>query len=131
MWHYPELKMMFIYIKNNMSFEQFRMLIHNIIRLYKNGCALQNVSSIKNSFLSSIEKVIPVLLTELYGSVVATEIINYVKEDCEYDLEEIFGLIDGHSKLISKDSAIALWKLEEMFPHDEMFQYFNKITSGE
>ena len=114
-----------------MSFEQFRMLIHNIIRLYKNGCALQNVSSIKNSFLSSIEKVIPVLLTELYGSVVATEIINYVKEDCEYGLEEIYGLIDGHSKLISKDSAIALWKLEEMFPHDEMFQYFHKITSGE
>ena len=36
-----------------MSFEQFRMLIHNIIRLYKNGCALQHVASIKNSFLSS------------------------------------------------------------------------------
>lgn len=114
-----------------MSFEQFRMLIHNIIRLYKNGCALQHVASIKNSFLSSIEKVIPVLLTELYGSVVATEIINYVKEDCEYDLEEIYGLIDGHSKLISKDSAIALWKLEEMFPHDEMFKYFQKKISCE
>ena len=114
-----------------MSFEQFRMLIHNIIGLYKNGCALQHVASIKNSFLSSIEKVIPVLLTELYGSVVATEIINYVKEDCEYDLEEIYGLIDGHSKLISKDSAIALWKLEEMFPHDEMFKYFQKKISGE
>lgn len=124
--------MMSISIKNSMlSFEQFRVLINNIIKLYKNGCALQHVPSIKNSFLTSIEKVVPVLLSELYGSVISIEILNYIKEESEYSLDEIYNLIDDYCKLISKDSAIELWKLEEIYPHDEMFKYFRKIISNE
>lgn len=124
--------MMYISIKNNMlSFEQFRVLINNIIKLYKNGCVLQHVPSIKNSFLTSIEKVVPVLFSELYGSVISTEILNYIKEESEYSLDEIYSLIDDHCKLISKDSAIQLWKLEEIYPHDEMFKYFRKFISNE
>lgn len=129
---YLELEMMFISIKNNMlSFDQFRVLINNIIKLYKNGCALQQVSSIKNSFLISIERVIPVLLSELYGSVISIEILNYIKEESEYSLDEIYNLIDDHCKLISKESAMTLWKLEELHPNDEMFKYFRKYISNE
>ena len=132
MLHYPEQRVMFISIKNNMlSFEQFKTLINNIIKLYRNGCALQQVSSIKNSFLVSIEKVVPVLLTELYGYVICNIILNYIKGSDEYSLEEIYSLIDEHSKLISQDSAITLWKLEEMYPHDEMFKFFRNFISNE
>ena len=114
MLHYLEPEMMFISIKNNMlSFEQFRVLINNIIKLYRNVCILQDRSYIQNTLLSNINRTVSILLTELYGSVICCEILNYVKNESEYSLEEIYGLIDNHCKLVSKDSAIALWKLEE------------------
>ena len=100
---------MFIFIKNNMlSFEQFRELISNLIRLYKSGCILQSKGFYKNGFLVAIEKSIPVLLSQCYGNVIADELINYIKEDTEYSLEEIYGLIDDNCKLISRDSAFTL-----------------------
>lgn len=132
MCHFQELGVMFISIKNNMlSFEQFKVLINNIIKLYKNGCLLQKGSIVQHSFLSTTIRTVSILLTELYGSVVCYEILNYVKEESEYSLEEIYDLIDGHNKLISKDSAISLWKLEELYPNDEMFKYFQKVISGD
>lgn len=114
-----------------LSFEQFRTLTHNLIRLYKNGCALQQIQSVKNPILSNIEKTIPILLAEAYGNVVSGELVSYIKEDSEYSLEEIHELIDDHCKLISKDSATTLWKLKELYPNDKMFEYFSKITSNE
>ena len=109
MLHYLEPEMMFISIKNNMlSFEQFRVLINNIIKLYRNVCILQDRSYIQNTLLSNINRTVSILLTELYGSVICCEILNYVKNESEYSLEEIYGLIDNHCKLVSKDSAIAL-----------------------
>lgn len=130
MYLYLELEEMFISIKSKMlSFEQFKVLINNIIKLYKNGCMMQSVSFIKNSFLTSIENVVPILLTELYGSIISSEIIKYIKDDSDYTLEEIYGLIDDHCRLISKDSAYTLWKLKEIFPHDEMFDYFSKYIN--
>lgn len=132
MCHFQELEVMFISIKNNMlSFEQFKVLINNIVKLYKNGCLLQKGSIVQHSFLSTIIRTVSILLTELYGSVVCYEILNYVREESEYSLEEIYDLIDGHNKLISKDSAISLWKLEELYPNDEMFKYFQKVISGD
>lgn len=132
MCHFQELEVMFISIKNNMlSFEQFRVLINNIVKLYKNGCLLQKGSIVQHSFLSTTIRTVSILLTELYGSVVCYEILNYVREESEYSLEEIYDLIDGHNKLISKDSAISLWKLEELYPNDEMFKYFQKVISGD
>lgn len=130
MYLYLELEEMFISIKNNMlSFEQFRVLINNIVKLYKNGCLLQKGSIVQHSFLSTTIRTVSILLTELYGSVVCYEILNYVREESEYSLEEIYDLIDGHNKLISKDSAYTLWKLKEIFPHDEMFDYFSKYIN--
>lgn len=132
MLHYQEPEMTFISIKNNMlSFEQFRVLINNIIKLYRNGCILQNGSHIQNTLLSNINRTISILLTELYGSVVCYEILSYVREESEYSLEEIYALIDSHCKLISKNSAMTLWKLEELYPNDEMFKYFSKFISNE
>lgn len=132
MCHFQELGVMFISIKNNMlSFEQFKVLINNIVKLYKNGCLLQKGSIVQHSFLSTTIRTVSILLTELYGSVVCYEILNYVREESEYSLEEIYDLIDGHNKLISKDSAISLWKLEELYPNDEMFKYFQKVISGD
>lgn len=132
MLHYLELEMTFISIKNNMlSFEQFRVLINNIIKLYRSGCVLQNGSHIQNTLLSNINRTISILLTELYGSVVCYEILNYVKEESEYSLEEIYDLIDDHCKLVSKNSAMTLWKLEELYPNDKMFKYFSKFISNE
>lgn len=123
---------MFTSIKNNMlSFEQFRVLINNIIKLYRQGCLLQQNNAIQNPLLSSIVRTVSILLTELYGSVVCYEILNYIKEESEYTLEEIYSLIDDHCKLVSKDSAMTLWKLEELYPHDEMFKYFRKFVSHE
>lgn len=118
---------MFIFIKNNMlSFEQFRELISNLIRLYKSGCILQSKGMYKNGFLVAVEKSIPVLLSQCYGNVIADEVINYIKEDTEYSLEEIYGLIDDNCKLISRDSAFTLWKLNESYPQNEMFSFFQK-----
>lgn len=132
MCHFQELGVMFISIKNNMlSFEQFKVLINNIVKLYKNGCLLQKGSIVQYSFLSTTIRTVSILLTELYGSVVCYEILNYVREESEYSLEEIYDLIDGHNKLISKDSAISLWKLEELYPNDEMFKYFQKVISSD
>lgn len=123
---------MFTSIKNNMlSFEQFRVLINNIIKLYRQGCLLQQNNAIQNPLLSSIVRTVSILLTELYGSVVCYEILSYIKEESEYTLEEIYSLIDDHSKLVSKDSAMTLWKLEELYPHDEMFKCFRKFVSHE
>lgn len=123
---------MFTSIKNNMlSFEQFRVLINNIIKLYRQGCLLQQNNAIQNPLLSSIVRTVSILLTELYGSVVCYEILNYIKEESEYTLEEIYSLIDDHCKLVSKDSAMTLWKLEELYPHDEMFKCFRKFVSHE
>ena len=123
---------MFTSIKNNMlSFEQFRVLINNIIKLYRQGCLLQQNNAIQNPLLSSIVRTVSILLTELYGSVVCYEILNYIKEESEYTLEEIYSLIDNHCKLVSKDSAMTLWKLEELYPHDEMFKCFRKFVSHE
>ena len=132
MCHFQELGVMFISIKNNMlSFEQFKVLINNIVKLYKNGCLLQKGSIVQHSFLSTTIRTVSILLTELYGSVVCYEILSYVREESEYSLEEIYDLIDGHNKLISKDSAISLWKLEELYPNDEMFKYFQKVISSD
>lgn len=132
MLHYLEPEMMFISIKNNMlSFEQFRVLINNIIKLYRNVCILQDRFYIQDTLLSNINRTVSILLTELYGSVICCEILNYVKEESEYSLEEIYGLIDNHCKLVSKDSAIALWKLEELYPNDEMLKFFRKVISNE
>lgn len=123
---------MFTSIKNNMlSFEQFRVLINNIIKLYRQGCLLQQNNAIQNPLLSSIVRTVSILLTELYGSVVCYEILSYIKEESEYTLEEIYSLIDDHCKLVSKDSAMTLWKLEELYPHDEMFKCFRKFVSHE
>lgn len=123
---------MFTSIKNNMlSFEQFRVLINNVIKLYRQGCLLQQNNAIQNPLLSSIVRTVSILLTELYGSVVCYEILSYIKEESEYTLEEIYSLIDDHCKLVSKDSAMTLWKLEELYPHDEMFKCFRKFVSHE
>lgn len=109
-----------------LSFEQFRELISNLIRLYKSGCILQSKGMYKNGFLVAVEKSIPVLLSQCYGNVIADEVINYIKEDTEYSLEEIYGLIDDNCKLISRDSAFTLWKLNELYPQNEMFSFFQK-----
>ena len=114
-----------------LSFEQFKTLINNIIKLYKNGCSLQGMHVFKVPLLSCIEKVIPVLLSETYGIVVSNLIMNYIKDESEYSLEEIYSVIDDHCKLVTQDSAIALWKLNEMFPNDNMFKTFISITSHE
>lgn len=114
-----------------LSFEQFRVLINNIIKLYRQGCLLQQNNAIQNPLLSSIVRTVSILLTELYGSVVCYEILSYIKEESEYTLEEIYSLIDDHCKLVSKDSAMTLWKLEELYPHDEMFKCFRKFVSHE
>lgn len=109
-----------------LSFEQFRELISNLIRLYKSGCMLQAKGMYKNGFLVAVEKSIPVLLSQCYGNVIADELINYIKEDTEYSLEEIYGLIDDNCKLISRDSMYTVWKLNELYPQNEMFSFFQK-----
>lgn len=130
MWRYPELDVMFISIKNKMlSYEQFRSLIHNVIRLYKNGCALQQLQSTKNPILYNIEKSIPILFSEAYGNVIAEEIIRYVKDESEYTLEEIYSTLDDFSKMISKNSAIAIWKLKELYPNNDMIIHFSSIIN--
>lgn len=90
------------------TFDQFRSLIGNIIKLYKNGCLLQQSTVFKNPILLSIERSIPILLTEAYGKVISDEIILYIKEESEYSLEEIYSVLDTFCRNISKDSAIAL-----------------------
>lgn len=126
---YLELLVMFIYIKNNMlSYIQFQELIGNLIGLYKSACLLQG-GMYKSKLLKTIEKTIPILLSEAYGNVVANEIINFIKDECEYDIKEIYELLDDNCKLISKDSAYALWKLEEIYPNNEMFSFFKKFIS--
>lgn len=121
---------MFISIKNNMlSFEQFKVLVNNIIKIYRQGCLLQQNKALQNPLLSSIIRTVSILLTELYGSIICSEILNYIKEESEYSLEEIYSLIDDHCKLISKDSAITLWKLEEIYPNDEMFKSFRNFIN--
>ena len=121
---------MFISIKNNMlSFEQFKVLVNNIIKTYRQGCLLQQNKALQNPLLSSIIRTVSILLTELYGSIICSEILNYIKEESEYSLEEIYSLIDDHCKLISKDSAITLWKLEEIYPNDEMFKSFRNFIN--
>lgn len=113
-----------------LSFEQFKTLIHNLIRLYKSGCMMQNVQSIKNPLLSNIEKTIPILLSEAYGNVIANEIVDYIKEDSEYSIEELYNSLDEFSKMISKDSAMTLWKLNELYPNNDMISYFMSITNA-
>lgn len=121
---------MFISIKNNMlSFEQFKVLVNNIIKIYRQGCLLQQNKALQNPLLSSIIRTVSILLTELYGSIICSEILNYIKEESEYSLEEIYSLIDDHCKLISKDSAITLWKLEEIYPNDDMFKSFRNFIN--
>lgn len=121
---------MFISIKNNMlSFEQFKVLVNNIIKIYRQGCLLQQNKALQNPLLLSIIRTVSILLTELYGSIICSEILNYIKEESEYSLEEIYSLIDDHCKLISKDSAITLWKLEEIYPNDEMFKSFRNFIN--
>ena len=121
---------MFISIKNNMlSFEQLKVLVNNIIKIYRQGCFLQQNKALQNQLLSSIIRTVSILLTELYGSIICSEILNYIKEESEYSLEEIYSLIDDHCKLISKDSAITLWKLEEIYPNDEMFKSFRNFIN--
>lgn len=108
-----------------LSYEQFQSLIHNIIRLYKNSCLMPSVQYVKHPILINIEKSIPILLSEAYGNVIANEIFNYVKDESEYSLEEIYSTLDDFSKMISKDSAIALWKLEELYPNSDMIKFFS------
>ena len=108
-----------------LSYEQFQSLIHNIIRLYKNGCSKTDTQYIKNPILINIEKSIPILLSESYGNVIANEILSYIKDESEYSLEEIYSTLDDFSKMISKDSAIALWKLEELHPNNDMIKFFS------
>lgn len=112
-----------------LSYEQFRNLIHNVIRLYKNGCALQQLQSTKNPILYNIEKSIPILFSEAYGNVIAEEIVRYVKDESEYTLEEIYSTLDDFSKMISKNSAIAIWKLKELYPNNDMIIHFSSIIN--
>lgn len=110
------------------TFDQFRSLIGNIIKLYKNGCLLQQSTVFKNPILLSIERSIPILLTEAYGKVISDEIILYIKEESEYSLEEIYSVLDTFCRNVSKDSAIALWKLKEIYPTDPMIDLFYKTA---
>lgn len=112
-----------------LSYEQFQSLIHNIIRLYKDGCSMHNLGHLKHPILIHIEKSIPILLSEAYGNVIANEIFNYIKEESEYSLEEIYSTLDDFSKMISKDSAIALWKLEELYPNNDMIKFFSSYIN--
>ena len=112
-----------------LSFEQFKVLVNNIIKIYRQGCLLQQNKALQNPLLSSIIRTVSILLTELYGSIICSEILNYIKEESEYSLEEIYSLIDDHCKLISKDSAITLWKLEEIYPNDDMFKSFRNFIN--